>query len=93
MSRQRPEPDCHEIAFRAGYPLPEPAEVALEDYARTLARARSAEAIRAEADPPLVTGVHICGLLEAPKRTALDDIEDFARDMVLRGSGGGLGWS
>ena len=93
MSRHRPEPDCYDLAFQAGYPLPEPAEVALEDYARALTRSRGAESIRAADDPSVVTGVHVCGLGAPLKRTALNDIEDFARDMALRGPGGGLGWS
>lgn len=93
MSRRQPEPDCFDLAFRAGYPLPEPAEVALEDYARVLARSRAAESIRALDDPSLVTGIHVCGLGAPLRQAALNDVEDFAREMATRGAGGGLGWS
>jgi len=93
MSRERPGPDCYDLAFQAGYPLPEPAEVALEDYARALTRSRGAEAVRAEDDPAVVTGVHVCGLGTPLRQATLMDIEDFARDMATRGPGGGLGWS
>ncbi len=37
MSRVQPRAGCHELTFRAGLPLDDPAEVALEDYARALA--------------------------------------------------------
>jgi hypothetical protein len=93
MSRHTPESDCYDLAFQAGYPLPEPAEVALEDYARVLTRSRSAEAIRAEDDPSVVTGVHVCGLGAPLRQTVLTDLEDFARDMAVRGARGGPGWS
>ena len=93
MTRRNPESDCYDLAFQAGYPLPEPADVALEDYARVVTRSRSAEAIRAEDDPASVRGVHVCGLGAPVHRAALADIEDFAREMAVRGAGGGLGWS
>ena len=44
MSHLRPEKGCYDIDFEAAYPLGEGAEVALEDYARALARAGAAEA-------------------------------------------------
>jgi hypothetical protein len=90
MSRTRPESDCLDLAFQAGYALHDPAEVALEDYARALTRARAAEAIRA-GPSPTVTGVHVCGA--SLKEGALADLEAFARDMAERDAGGGLGWS
>lgn len=93
MTLKRPAGDCHDLVFHASYPLPEPADVALEDYARVVARSRSAETIRAEGDPSLVTGVHVCGLASPIRQAAMSDIEDFARDMALGGAGGGLGWS
>jgi hypothetical protein len=92
MSRSRPESDCLDLAFQAGYALQDPAEVALEDYARVLTRSRAAEAIRAGESGP-VTGVHVCGTASGPKPGAREDIEGFARDMALHGAGGGLGWS
>ena len=51
MPPTRPEPGCYEIDFATALPLDEAAEVALEDYARVLTRARSAEAVRAGNDP------------------------------------------
>lgn len=92
MSRDRPEHECIDLPFGAPYVMADPAEVALEDYARTLSRARGAEAIRADEDPKRITGVHLCGLSLPLSPTAMGDIEAFARD--LQGdSGNGLGWS
>lgn len=93
MSRGSPAAGCYDLAFQAGYPIDEPAEVALEDYARALTRAQGAEAMRARDDPAMVEGVHVCGLGSPLNRALLTDIEDFARDLVIRRGGGGLGWS
>jgi hypothetical protein len=93
MSRATPESDCHELTFQATYPLDEPCDVALEDYARVLTRARSAEVDRTPDDPARVRGVHVCGPRARLERRLLTDIEDFARDLALRGGGSGLGWS
>ena len=93
MSRSRPESDCYDLAFQANYPLDEPGEVALEDYARVLTHARGAEALRRSDDPSRVSGVHVCGLGVTLTRVVLTDIEDFARGLVAPGAGGGLGWS
>jgi len=91
MTRRSPEVDCFELAFQAAYPLAEPAEVALEDYARTLTRSRDTEAVRKPDDPSMVSGIHVCGLGTALTQNVLTDIEDFARGLVLPRSGG-LGW-
>jgi hypothetical protein len=88
-----PGPDCYDLTFQAGYPLSEPAEVALEDYARELTRARAAEALRSESDPSRVRGVHVCGLTTILDGRLMTDIEDFARGLALHAGGGGLGWS
>lgn len=93
MSRQSPGPDCYDLSFEAGYPVGEPAEVALEDYARALLKARSVDGIRAEEDPAVVRGIHVCGLGASPTPAVLTDVEDFARSLVGRGGSGGLGWS
>lgn len=93
MSRASPQADCHDLAFQASYPLNEPCDVALEDYARVLTRARSAEVARQPDDPARVHGVHVCGPRAGLERRLLTDIEDFARDLALRGGGSGLGWS
>lgn len=93
MSRGSEEPGCYDVAFRAAYPLDEPAEVALEDYARALTRGRAAEAVRATDDPAMVQGVHVCGLAVALTGVVATDIEDFARSAATGPAGSGLGWS
>jgi hypothetical protein len=91
MAHTRPETGCDQIDFQASYAVGEAAEVALEDYARSLTRARAAEALHAE-DAAAVRGVHVCGLAQAVTPALRRDIEDFARSLVT-GTGGGLGWS
>lgn len=91
MSRAQPGPSCYDVLFRAAYPVTEAAEVALEDYARTLLRSAAAEAMRAEDDLSVVTGVHLCGLGRGVDARLLVDLEDFARSLV-NGTGSGLGW-
>lgn len=93
MSRDDPKGGCYDLAFQAGYPIDEPGEVALEDYARALTRSTSAEALRARSDPSRVEGVHVCGLGSPLSRAVLVDLEDFARDLATRPGSGGLGWS
>ena len=93
MSLARPEGGCYDLAFRSAWPLGETAEVALEDYARTVTRSQAAEAVRSASDPAEVTGVHVCGLGAAFTAGLLQDVEDFARDLATSGGGGGLGWS
>lgn len=93
MTRHSPEPDCYDLAFQAAYPVDEPAEVALEDYARILTRARAAEALRRADDPSMVAGVHVCGLGAPLTQAVVTDIEDFTRALVVERSGGGLGWT
>lgn len=93
MSTHAAQADCYDLSFRAAYPIDEPGEVALEDYARTLARARAAEGLRAADDPAMVRGVHVCGLGATPTPTLVTDIEDFARSLAATRNGGGLGWS
>jgi hypothetical protein len=91
MAHARPESGCHQIDFQASYSFGEGAEVALEDYARTLTRAGAAEAVRA-GDGGAIRGVHVCGLAAPVTPAVRRDIEDFARSLVT-GTGGGLGWS
>lgn len=91
MAHERPEAGCQQIDFQASYAVGEGAEVALEDYARALTRARAAEAVRT-ADSAAIHGVHVCGLADAVTPALRRDIEDFARSLVT-GTGGGLGWS
>jgi hypothetical protein len=80
-----------DVMFGASYAISDPAEVALEDYARTFSRARAAEAIRSENDRA-VRGVHLCGLAGPASSEAQAEIEAFARDLHAQG-GNGLGWS
>ena len=82
-----------ELRFAAGYPIDEPGEVALEDYARVLTKAATAEGIRDGSDPRRVTGVRLDGLAATPAPALLGDLEDFARSLVADPSSGGLGWS
>lgn len=93
MSSHAAQAGCYDLGFRAGYPIDEAGEVALEDYARTLARARGAEGLRDPDDPAMVRGVHVCGLGASPTPALVTDIEDFARSLAMTRSGGGLGWS
>jgi hypothetical protein len=93
LSTRAAEPGCFDLAFRAAYPIDEPGEVALEDYTRTLLRARAAEGLRSDDDPSMMRGVHVCGLGAPPTPVLVTDIEDFARSLAASRSGGGLGWS
>jgi hypothetical protein len=93
MTRSTPQAGCHDIDFREACVLDDPAEVALEDYAQTVIGSRRAEACRLEQRPAEVSGVHVCGAPEPPSPAAIADIEDFARDLVARSGGAGLGWS
>lgn len=82
-----------ELRFAAGYAIDDPGEVALEDYARVLTKAATAEGLRDPADPRRVTGVRLSGLAAAPAPALVADLEDFARSLVADPSSGGLGWS
>jgi hypothetical protein len=91
MPSTRPEAGCFQIDFETPLAVSDAAEVALEDYARTVTRARVAEALRGAADGP-VAGVHLCALATPVTPALARDVEDFARSLVA-GGGGGLGWS
>jgi hypothetical protein len=92
MTVKDPQAGCYDLGFQDAYPIDEPGEVALEDYARALARSQGAEAVRAEADPSMVKGVHVCGLGTALTQALLNDLEAFAHGLTPSGSSG-LGWS
>jgi hypothetical protein len=81
----------YDLAFQTAYELDDLGEMALEDYARVLARAQGAEAVRG-ADKR-VNGVRLRDASEPPSAAACRDIEDFARDLAGRGGGSGLGWA
>jgi hypothetical protein len=93
MSRARPVAGCRELAFHEGYAVDDAGEVALEDYAREVTRARDVEAVRGEGAPGLVTGLHLCGLDAEPAPALRADVEDFARDLAAHAGGAGLGWT
>jgi len=88
MSVSMPGDRCRDLAFQGSYPLSEPEELALEDYARVLTLAASAEALHGGDDPSLVTGVHVCRLDATVTHAALADVEGFAREMAARGAPG-----
>jgi hypothetical protein len=91
MSRARPGPSCRELAWGVARGLSDAAQVALEDYARALLHAVSAEV---RLDPKgRVDGVHVCGVEAEPSPEARRDVEAFAEDLAQRENGGGLGWS
>lgn len=91
MSRANPGPACRDLAWAPGRVLSDPAQMALEDYARALLRAAWAEAVVDAAGR--VSGAHVCGVTSEPTPEACRDLEAFAQDLAQRESGGGLGWS
>lgn len=93
MSVAAPGADCFDLGFQAVHPIDEAGEVALEDYARVLLRARAAFGLRAPEEPGSVRGIHVCGLPSSPTSALLTDLEDFAHSLVAGSAGGGLGWS
>lgn len=91
MSLARPEADCVLVSFGEPHPMDEAGEVALEDYARVLTRAKAAEAMPAVTGGS-IGGVHLCGAAQPIAPGALADIEGFAQSL-LAGRAGTLGWS
>jgi hypothetical protein len=92
VTRERPGPVCVEIAFGRPHAVGALGQVALEDYARAMARAEAAEALGVEGDPARVRGLHLCAPAAAPGIDVREDIEAFARELAER-AGDGLGWS
>jgi hypothetical protein len=86
-----PREEWYDLAFQTAYELDDLGEMALEDYARVLARAEGAEAVRGALDK--VTGVRLRGASQPLSSAASHDIEAFARDLAGRGGGSGLGWA
>jgi hypothetical protein len=84
--------DAYELPFRKAYALSETGEVALEDYARVLAQAEAADALRSKSDPALVRGVRLRAASATLTAGLARDIEDFAQGLA-QGRTGGLGWS
>jgi hypothetical protein len=91
MSRARPGPACRDLTWSVARALSDAAQVALEDYARALLRAASAEALLDSAGR--VSGVHVCGVETEPAAEARRDVDAFVEDLAQRENGGGLGWS
>jgi hypothetical protein len=92
MSRTDPGKGCLDFAFAGVYTLGEGAEVALEDYARALAGARTAETIPAEGSEGRVRGVHLCDAAAGAEALLGGELEDFARDLAARAGPARLGW-
>jgi hypothetical protein len=82
VPRSRPEAGCHDVAFHDAYPIDEAGEVALEDYAREVARAAAAELVSGREQAAGVAGVHLCGAGAPPTSAVRADIEDFARGLA-----------
>jgi len=82
-----------DLVFEAPYAIDPPGEVALEDYARVLARAAAAEALRSPEDPERVGGVRLVAPGAELTASLRRDVEDFAKDLAGRGGGSGLGWA
>lgn len=91
-----PETDAVEhcdLSFAEGLALGDAGEVALEDYARVLTGAASAEAIRGDQPGGRVTAVRVVGPRVKPSVAQHRDIEDFARGLAAESAGSGLGWA
>lgn len=94
MTNDRPESDCRELPFARAYSLAAAAEVALEDYARVLTRARSSTVLEGGEAGAAIRGVHLCGVRLPLPESAREDVEAFARDLASRGdTSSGLGWN
>ena len=79
------------VTFAMPQAMEDASEVALEDYARVVTRARAAEAVPG-AQPGVVKGVHVCGAARPVTPAMIADIEGFAGSLLAQRSGG-LGWS
>jgi len=93
-----------DLLFGGAYALSENSEAALEDYARAVAQAGEAEALRKSegsgggSGSPGPEGAEVHGVrLVAPKAAVSPevtrDVEDFARALAQDGRNDRLGWS
>ena len=92
MTRARPAPGCEDVVFDDAYVVDEAGEMALEDYARTLAGAGAAEVIRDEGEDAGARGVHLCALRTPLTAAVRADVLGFARSLAADRPHG-LGWS
>jgi hypothetical protein len=92
VTREVPAPTCVEVGFSRPYHLGPTAEVALEDYARVVAGAATAQVLEVPEEPGNLRGVHLCRPAAHPDQAVRDDVEAFARELTAR-AGEGLGWS
>ena len=90
---EAPAENAFELPFQTACALSENGELALEDYARVLAEASGAEALRSRSDPALVRGVRLYAAKATLTETLARDIEGFAHGLAQGRTGGGLGWS
>ena len=82
-----------DVLFASAQAIDDALEVALEDYARVLALADGARALRPVGDAGRVAGVCLIAPRAELTPSLRADIEDFARDLAGRGGGSGLGWA
>jgi hypothetical protein len=73
--------------------LSEPAEVALEDYARVVTRSARAAAVRGAEPGSPVVALRLYGREAPPEEPAWRDVVAFGRELAKAGQGSGLGWS
>lgn len=92
MTRTRPEAGCQDFVFREAYAVDEAGEVALEDYARTVAGAGAAEVVRDGGLGSPIRGVHLCAAGAPVTAEVRADVEGFARSLASDRPSG-LGWS
>jgi hypothetical protein len=81
--------DVRLLALESGLGLGEPAEAALEDYARVLLEARAVEVVH---EHGLVTGLRVTGRATPVPARLAEDVRGFARGLVSDRNSG-LGWS
>jgi hypothetical protein len=82
-----------ELRLPEPLPLSEPAEVALEDYAREVTRSAGVSAVRGDEPGAPVFALRLHGREAPPEDSAWRDVVAFGRDLAKAGPGAGLGWS
>ncbi len=82
-----------ELRLPEPLPLSDPAQVALEDYAREVTQSAAVSAVRGEEPGAPVLALRLHGREAAPEEAAWRDVVAFARELAKAGPGSGLGWS